>query len=197
MSKQLTKIVQLAQSLGVPREALVFTPTLARGLDYYTGMIFEVSLPNYDAGSCGGGGRYDQLIEQLGGIKMPAVGMAFGFARTVAAAQNLELIPDCSASAQILVTVFSTETLPYSLSLAQQLRQAGYQVEVYSSTEDSLGKQLKLADQKQIPWAIIAGPDEVEAEQVTLKNMTSGEQQVVPLAELPNELTLEEVAQEK
>jgi len=79
----LTEIMNYSRQLGVPKESILFKSTLARGLDYYTGMIFEVSLPGYEGGSCGGGGRYDKLIGQLGGISVPAVGIAFGFDRLV------------------------------------------------------------------------------------------------------------------
>ena len=78
ISQNLKEIINLSQNLGVPQKVLKFSPTLARGLDYYTGMIFEVILPELKAGSCAGGGRYDNLIKQLGGIDIPAVGIAFG-----------------------------------------------------------------------------------------------------------------------
>ena len=181
-SSQLAEIIDLAQKLGVNSSALQFSPTLARGLDYYTGMIFEVIIPEYSAGSCGGGGRYDQLIEQLGGIAMPAVGFAFGFARTTAAADTLGLIPDKAGSAQVLVTIFDQKTRSYSLQTAQQLRRKGVSVEIYPEP-DKLGKQFKLADQKDIPWVIVAGPEELEAEQVSLKNLESGQQEQLTLEE--------------
>ncbi len=174
-SDNLNTILDLAQKLGVDAESLQFTPSLARGLDYYTGLIFEIKIPGYDAGSCGGGGRYDELIEELGGVNMPAVGFAFGFARSVEAAKQFGLIPEQKAAAQVLITIFDEQTKDYSLDTAAKLRQAGLSVEIYPEI-DRLGKQFKLANQKNIPWVVVAGPEEMSSGQIALKNMSSGEQ---------------------
>lgn len=182
-SENLREIMTNAQALGVPNEVLVFNPTLARGLDYYTGMIFEGKILEYPIGSVGGGGRYDNLIGDLTGQSMPAVGFGIGFDRTVEAAQELGLIPDTTTGTQVLVTVMDESTLEYSLGVATQLRQAGVRVEVYPEL-DKLGKQFKLADQKQIPWVVIAGGDEMAAGKVTVKNMGTGEQQLLELSNL-------------
>jgi histidyl-tRNA synthetase len=181
-SNNLSTIIEQAAQLGISKQDLVFTPTLARGLDYYTGMIFEVRLPQYETGSLGGGGRYDDLIKQLGGIEMPAVGFGMGFDRTVEAANQLGLIPNLQASAQVLVTLFDQTTIEASLKTATQLRQAGISVELYPEL-DKIGKQLKIANQKQIPWVIIIGQEEATQNQVALKNMKSGNQISVSLDE--------------
>lgn len=183
MSDNLQQIVDNAVSLGVPRTALIFSPNLARGLDYYTGMIFEVKLPEYSVGSCGGGGRYDNLINQLGSVDVPAVGIAFGFDRMVEAADQLGLIPVTQTGTQILVTIFDESTVAKSLELAGRLRQAGIKTEVYPAF-DKLGKQFKLADQKKIPYVVIIGEDEIKQNKVTMKNMQSGEQQTVAIEKL-------------
>ena len=91
-NESLNMILTLAQKLGVPQDVLQFTPSLARGLDYYTGMIFEVMIPEFPIGSFGGGGRYDNLIQQLGGADIPAVGIAFGFDRIVEAVKEMKFI---------------------------------------------------------------------------------------------------------
>jgi histidyl-tRNA synthetase len=181
-SNNLLTIIEQAVQLGISKQDLVFSPTLARGLDYYTGMIFEVSLPQYETGSLGGGGRYDDLIKQLGGIEMPAVGFGMGFDRTVEAANQLGLIPNLQASAQVLVTLFDQTTIEASLKTATQLRQAGISVELYPEL-DKIGKQLKIANQKQIPWVIIIGQEEAAQNQVALKNMKAGDQTSVSLDE--------------
>ncbi|HEY5574967.1 MAG TPA: histidine--tRNA ligase, partial [Anaerolineales bacterium] len=93
ISDNLREIVDASLNLGVPEDVIEYNPTLARGLDYYTGMIFEVFVPEYPVGSFAGGGRYDQLIEQLGGPSIPATGIAFGFDRMVEGAIQLGLIP--------------------------------------------------------------------------------------------------------
>lgn len=171
----LSSIITLSQSLGVPKESLVFTPTLARGLDYYTGMIFEPTVPEYPAGSLGGGGRYDNLIKQLGGIDTPAVGIAFGFDRMVEAAVSLNLIPKETSATQILVTVFDQKSLSLSAVITQQLRSANIATELFPASE-KLDKQLKYADRKGIPYVVIQGPNEIQKNIVTLKNMRTKEQ---------------------
>lgn len=174
----LKQIIWLASALGVPEASLEFSPTTARGLDYYTGMIFEVIVPEYAGGSLGGGGRYDNLIGQLGGVAMPAVGVAFGFDRMVEVAEQLQLIPEDIAATQVLVTVFAKETLGTSLAAAQQLRQSGLATELYPEIEP-LPKQLKYADKKGIPWVVIIGEEEVKQNKVTVKNMQTGKQRLL------------------
>lgn len=182
-SDNLKEIIELSIALGVPSEDIVFSPTLARGLDYYTGMIFEVVLPGYPVGSCGGGGRYDKLIEQLGGTNIPAVGIAFGFDRMVETAEYFKLIPQENIGSQMLVTVFSQDLISQSLKVAQLLRSNKIKTEVYPSVE-KLDKQLKYANKKNIPYVVIIGPEEVKNNVVKLKDMKTGEQK---------ELTLEKV----
>lgn len=181
-SNKLAEIEQFAVALGVPADALKFATTLARGLDYYTGLIVEVQLPEYGAGSVAGGGRYDTLIEQLGGTAIPAVGFGIGFDRTVDAAQAVGLIPANLTQTKVLVTLFDETTVAASLQAAAQLRSAGIAVEVYPAL-DKLGKQFKYADQLTIPYALVIGPDELQAKQVVLKNLERGEQTALPLAD--------------
>jgi histidyl-tRNA synthetase len=175
-SANLDQIIQACQHLGVPEEVIQYNPTLARGLDYYTGMICEVFVPDYPLGSYAGGGRYDNLIEQLGGPATPATGVAFGFDRMIEGAIELGLVPIKESITQVLVTIFDEETQKYSLKVAQQLRQAGIRTEVYPEL-DRLGKQMKTADQKEIPFVVIIGPDEAKQGIVTIRDMKTGEQE--------------------
>ena len=179
-SKSLTSILDQAIALGIKKSDLVFSPTLARGLDYYTGMIFEIVLPGYAVGSCGGGGRYDNLIEQLGGVEMPAVGFGLGFDRTVEAADQLGLIPELNSSSQVLITLLDENTKLAALRAATQLRANQISVEIYPTVE-KLGKQLKTANQKQIPWVIIIGEEEMAQNLICLKNMSTGKQETLDL----------------
>lgn len=174
-SKNLQEIIELAQALGVPSESLVFTPTLARGLDYYTGMIFEVVTPDYEGGALGGGGRYDNLLQQLSGYDVPAVGIGIGFDRTVEAAKQLRLVPREDATSQVLVTVLDEKLRLQSAIVVSQLRDAGVPAELYPD-EDKLGKQLKYASRSGIPFVIILGDEEQKKGVVTLRNMISGNQ---------------------
>ena len=180
LSPTLEIIINQAYQLGVPKEVLQFQWDLARGLDYYTGMIFEVFIPEFIGGSVGGGGRYDNLINDLTGTSVPAVGMAFGFDRTVEAADQLNLLPSQQSTSQVLVTIFDDSTRQFSLETTSKLRQAGVNSEVYP-TSDKLGKQFKLASQKNIPYVIIIGKDEVDQNLITLKNLSTGQQQTLDL----------------
>ncbi len=187
MSSNLSDIVDRVIQLGVPESAIKFNPNLARGLDYYTGLIFEGTIPEYTGGSIGGGGRYDQLIEQLAGVTMPAVGFGIGFDRTVEAVQQIGKLPNNLAATKVLVTVFSEELANQSLRVANQLRQENIATELYPAI-DKIGKQFKLANQKQIPFVIIIGENEATANQVTLKNMVSGEQKTISITSAINQL---------
>lgn len=189
ISPNLSKIIEFSKKLGIPEESLIFTPTLARGLDYYTGMIFEVIVPEYGSGSLAGGGRYDNLIEQLGGVNIPATGIAYGFDRTVEAADELGLIPDFESTAQVLVTIFNEELLDESLKTAQQLREQGINTEVYSDTSAKLGKQFKYADKKKIPYVIVIGPEEKEKRVVKIKDMKTREETELTPSEIAKEIT--------
>ncbi len=181
-SDNLKTIFDYLSSLGIDPENYIFSPTTARGLDYYTSTIFEVQLPieGLDIGSFGGGGRYDNLIKQIGGPDTPAVGISFGLDRTVEAANLLSLVPSQNSTAQVLVTIFETQFLNQSLQAATQLRQAGINTEVYPDST-KLGKQFKLANLKNIPFVIVIGQEEANSNQVTLKNMATGDQQTLPL----------------
>ncbi len=182
-SDNLKAIIEGAIGLGVDEKALVFNPFLARGLDYYTGMIFEIMLPEYGGSSSGGGGRYDKLIDNLGGVDVPAVGVAFGFDRTVEAALALGLLQENSSTSQILVSVFDEELLPESLKVAGLLRKAKIKTELYPAL-DKLGKQFKYADQKKIPFVVIIGEEEKQDKQIVLKDMSTGQQFKLKVEEL-------------
>lgn len=183
-SANLEQIMSLAKDLGVSSAELTFDPTLARGLDYYTGMIFEVKIPEYTVGSVGGGGRYDNLIEQLSGLEMTAVGMAVGFDRTVEAAIQFNLVPTADDENKILVTVFDESLVGESAKVASQLRARGLSVELYPRFT-KLDKQFKYADKKGIRYCIVIGSQEVESGMVVLKDLKNGEQQTLQLEALP------------
>jgi histidyl-tRNA synthetase len=188
-SENLAEILSLAEHLGVAPRALVFTSTIARGLDYYTGMIFEVIIPGFSAGSVGGGGRYDKLIEQLSGQNISAVGMAFGFDRTVDAALELGVLQTELEENNVLVTVFSPDLVSVSAGVVSELRQAGITAELYTNVAN-LGKQFKYADKKGFAWAVVVGPDEIAKEVVQLKNLQTGDQVLVERGLLPSVIRL-------
>lgn len=181
-SKNLKEIEEIVASLGVPESSLKFTSTLARGLDYYTGMIFEVIIPEYSAGSCGGGGRYDNLIKDLGGPQIPATGIAFGFDRMVEAAKSLKIIPE-NQGTEVLVANFDPKTLGETARVAEKIRRLEIKTEFYPDT-DKLGKQFKYADQNKIKFVVVVGEEEVKNSEITVKNMETGEQKTISIENL-------------
>ncbi len=158
-----------------------FNPTLARGLDYYNSIIFELKVGQYNNLSVGGGGRYDNLIDQFNGKKIPAVGFSFGVDRLIKAMEKQGLFKKINlSSGQILVTIFSPEYMEKSIELSKILRQKKLSVELYLNG-DKLEKQIRYADKKGIKYVIILGPDEVKDKKVTIKDLTTGQQNTTTL----------------
>lgn len=182
--ERLDTVYRLALEMGVPGPNLRFSPSIVRGLDYYTSTIFEASVTRPKIGSVSGGGRYDSLIGQLGGPDLPAVGATLGLDRLVDVISELKLWPNLRSSATAMVTVFSPELVSESLKFAQALREDGISTEVYLDPRDRLDKQLKAANRRQIPFVIIIGPEEAAAGTAVLKEMSSGKQEVLALAQL-------------
>lgn len=177
----LKEIFSYLPKLGIEEKFYKFNPTLARGLEYYTGTIFEAQIAGYPAGSVAGGGRYDKLIGMFIDKDIPAVGISFGIDRLIEALKTTETLIETkgASSAEVLVTVFDAQTLPYSLKIASELRKKEISTEIYPDPEVKLDKQLKYADKKGIEWVVIIGPDEVKDKSVTIKNMQTGEQKKV------------------
>lgn len=180
-SPNLEKIIQLATLLGVPQICLKFNPALARGLDYYTGMIFEGKIPG-ETGSVGGGGRYDKLIQNLGGPEIPAVGFGLGFDRSIEVLMTRNVL-STTPKTKVIVTIFSPDLQGLALKVASALRQAGINTELYPDPSDKLEKQLKFGGKKGIPFALMIGQDEADKAMVTLKNLASREQVTITIDE--------------
>lgn len=170
------------------KDTFAFDPSLARGLDYYTGLIFELEIEGYSAGSVGGGGRYDKLIGQLSETTYPAVGFSFGFDRLMEALELIKPKVEIAEGTKVLVTVFSPEFLESSLETVTQLRNQGVGAEVYLDPEAKLEKQMKYADQKNIPFAVIIGPDEIAEKVVTLKDLKERKQEKVKLSQIKTKI---------
>jgi histidyl-tRNA synthetase len=185
----LTRILKTVPELGVPRDALRFSPTLARGLDYYTGMIFEVEIADYNAGSVCGGGRYDRLIGQFTGTDVPAVGFAFGFDRLMEAMAVGKLLPTGLTTTTLLITVFESKMLDEALYLTTRMRNAGINTEVSPLPEAKLDRQLRYADTKGIPFAVIQGPTEAASGKILLKNLKMHTQEEVTVETLIEKFT--------
>jgi histidyl-tRNA synthetase len=169
----------------VPADRVEFTPRLVRGLSYYTGPIWEVVAPGV-AGSIAGGGRYDHLIEQLGGPDVPATGGSLGTERI------LLLLPDSGKRRHrrldVAVTIIGPEYAPRSFAMAAAARAAGLRASVYLGLSGKLGRQLKWASDQGARWALIYGGAEHEAGTVTVRDMDTGEQASVPAPDLAGHL---------
>ena len=158
--------------------------TLARGLNYYTGAIFEVKALDVQIGSITGGGRYDNLTGVFGLNGVSGVGISFGADRIFDVLNQLDLYPaDSLQTTQLLFTNFRKQEETYLLPLIAQVRQAGIRTELYPEAA-KMKKQMSYADAKKIPYVAIVGETEMEAAKINLKNMITGEQQLVSLDEL-------------
>jgi histidyl-tRNA synthetase len=168
---------------GVTPNRYAFDLTLARGLDYYTGPIFEAQVTEPNVGSVGGAGRYDELVGAFLGRPVPATGMSLGLERIIEVVREHDLLPAPASVAEVALVVFA-ETVGDAARLASRLRGEGLRVDLSLQPNRGVGDQLKLADRKGIPLAVILGPSELEAGVATLKDLATGEQAEVVLDEL-------------
>ena len=179
-SPGLQRLFKAIDALGV-QEYVRYDANVVRGLLYYTGTVFEAyDLTGETRRAICGGGRYDNLLADVGGDPLPAVGFAMGDVVISLLLQKLNLIPPDlgQAPAPVLVTVFDADLMLTSLSVANALRQAGLKVACYPEPA-KLGKQFKYADRIGAKIVIVAGPDELEAGQITIKDLARGVQQTV------------------
>ncbi len=181
-------IVTYLEKSGFGSEFYRFEPTLARSFSYSQGPIWEIVIEDYTVGSVGGGERYDGMMKRLTGLDIPATGIAYGFDRTVEAADQLGLIPATQIT-RVLVTIFSPNLEENALTIAKKLREAGIPTELYPDPASKLEKQLKYADRNGIPYVVIQGPDEAAKNIVNLKNMKTKEQKQIAVTDLPKLFT--------
>ncbi|MFC1561373.1 histidine--tRNA ligase [candidate division KSB1 bacterium] len=179
--ENIRSISTILDEMQIPPDRIVFDFALARGLDYYTGPIFEVVLPDKpETGSLAGGGRYDDLVGVFLKESVPAVGTSFGLERIhTLIKSNREEQNILHHDIDFLVCYFDETTRPNSLRLVRELRKAGLKCEMYFKP-DKMKKQFGYADKKNIPFVVIAGPDEISGNSVKVKNMKDGDQQLYP-----------------
>ena len=172
-------------TFGVPDECYRVNVSMVRGLEYYTGPIYETVVEEPKIGSITGGGRYDELIGSFSKQGYPATGTSFGIERIIDVMEEFDMFPTTVGKTvtQVLVTVFDAELAQESLKVATLLRQTGIRTEVYSRPT-RLSTQIKYADTKGIPYAVILGSDELEAGTVAIRNLASREQQTIPREKL-------------
>jgi len=171
------------------KENYRFKPTLARSFSYSTGTIWEIIDENFSSGSLAGCERFDSLVAKFSDRSVPAVGFAIGFDRTILAMDELKLFPAIATKTKVLVTVFNSQLLKQSQIITQTLRRAQINTDIYPDPKIKLAKQLKYANDNQIPYVLVVGEEEIKKNQITLKNMTSGKQKTLTLEKAINVLT--------
>lgn len=184
----LNEVISYALAQGVPDSVLEFDPTLARGLDYYTGAIIEVKALGVSIGSIAGGGRYDNLTAVFGVPDVPGVGVSFGIDRICDVLEELNLFGDVRPSAtRVLICSMDEDGMPEAAELLARLRKAGIASELYPEAS-KLKRMLGYADKMGIGHAILLGSDERQNRSVTLRNLSNGSQAAYPSAEIVDHL---------
>ena len=177
--KGIDEVEYVLSKLSTLHSQLELDLTLARGLNYYTGCIFEVKALDVEIGSITGGGRYDNLTGIFGMPGLSGVGISFGADRIYDVLNQLNLYPEAVTTAtQVLFINFGEKETDYSLPIISQLRGQGIRCEIYPDAS-KMKKQMQYANQKGIPFVAMTGETEMQAGKVMLKNMTSGEQKLV------------------
>ena len=180
----LEQTISALESMGLA-EFVEVDLGIVRGLAYYTGIVFEV----FDAGrtlrAICGGGRYDNLLEAVGGVQLPAVGFGMGDVVLGELLKDRSLLPSGTSSIDVFLAFITRDDVPHVLALAHELRDAGLRVE-YALTPQAIGKQLKLADARNARLAVMMGPDERARGEVMVKDLRAGSQESVPLHAIVN-----------
>jgi histidyl-tRNA synthetase len=182
---ELRFVLEALEALPLKSALVKINLTLARGLNYYTGAIFEVSAPEgISLGSIGGGGRYDDLTGIFGLKDMSGIGISFGLDRIYMVLEELNLFPDhVAASTKVLFINFGDKEALYATQAVSALRDKGIAAELYPDAA-KMGKQMTYADKRGIPYVVLAGTDEMNNRRYTLKNLSDGKQESVTLHEL-------------
>ena len=173
------------------KASILIDPTCVRGLEYYTGPVFEAELTfkvknekgqEVVFGSVGGGGRYDGLVKRFTGQEVPGTGFSIGVSRLMSALKNNGLLAQSGVSGPVLVTVMDRDALPAYQGFVQKLRQAGIRAEMYQGNPNKFGKQLQYADRRGCPIAIIQGSDEREQGKLQIKDLIEGKREAAAIA---------------
>lgn len=181
---EIEEVFDKIKMLGLESSILDFDITLARGLNYYTGTIFEVQAQGVSLGSIGGGGRYDDLTGIFGLKDMPGIGISFGLDRIYLVLEELGLFPDLEDNlSQVLFVNFGHSEADFCLKSLTQIRRAGINAELYPDSS-KMKKQMTYAHKKNIPFVVLVGEDEVALNLLTVKNMNDGSQSRYSVTEL-------------
>jgi histidyl-tRNA synthetase len=188
---ELREVLELVRALGVPESDYALNFSIARGLDYYTGTVYETTLDDYpQIGSICSGGRYENLASHYTKSKLPGVGISIGLTRLFWQLREAGLAKTADSSVQVLVTQMDAESLPHCLSLARELRDAGLNTEVVMEPS-KLARQFKYADKAGIRFVTVLGADEIGKGTVTVKDLRRADQFEVARAELAQALRVE------
>lgn len=181
-------LMKYAKHLGIPAQAAAYDVSLARGLDYYTGPIFETVLNDANIGSITGGGRYDNLIGLFTGKEVSATGTSFGLERIIDVLAERGKLEETVSVTQVVVIPFDEASLGYGLEVAAFLRKENVRTEVYPFAEDKMRDKFGWVSKRKIAFAAVVGPDEMKERRVAFKNMATGQQVKLPFGQLPAEL---------
>jgi histidyl-tRNA synthetase len=172
--------------LGVPERTVAVDVSMTRGLDYYTGPIYETIVEEAGVGSVTGGGRFDNLVGMFTGRSLPATGTTIGIERIIVVMEEQNMFPPSvgKTATQVLVTAFDRALVDESIRAAGMLRQAGLRTQIYFDP-DPLREQIGYAVKKEIPVVVILGPDEVARGQLTVRNLRTRQQAAVEREQAP------------
>ncbi|MFR8234032.1 MAG: histidine--tRNA ligase [Clostridia bacterium] len=182
--RELKTVIENVRLFGVPEENFNVDLTIARGLDYYTGTVYETFLNDYrELGSVCSGGRYENLAEYYTNKNLPGVGVSIGLTRLFSKLNELNIIKADKKSVAEILIIPMVEDLKEPIKLATKLRNAGINIEIYLN-EKKIKAKFKYADKLEIPYVIVIGEDEIKENVVTIKNMKTGEEVKVPNNEI-------------
>lgn len=183
-AQELTTVIEILNSQSINN--CVFDPTLMRGFDYYTGIIFEVfDLNPLNNRSLFGGGRYDNLVDLFGVDPVPAVGFGMGDVTIQDYLDTYNLIPKLETKIDVMLCMLDKQVITRAIELATTLRKSGVTV-VIDYTDKKISQKIKTADKKQIPFVVIYGQEEVERNEVTIKMIKTGKQKTIPQNQITN-----------
>lgn len=180
---ELEEFLSYCNSLGVPEKNLQIDPTLMNGLDYYTGLVFEVISEKASFGSICTGGHYENPYGLFSDEDFSGVGVAFDFERIMILLEQLKIFSSSGSPSQVLIALLNENSVDEELKIYNKLIEAKIAAEIYLEP-DKLSKQFKFADKKQIPFVIIRGPEEQKEREVKVKRMQNGKQKTIPVSQL-------------
>jgi len=187
--EELQTVFNYLKNIDLTNE-IIFDITLARGLSYYTGTIYEVAAKDVQIGSIGGGGRYDDLTGMFGLKNISGVGVSFGAARIYDVMEELNIFPDSTAQGtQLLFVTFDDASFDYAFNALQVVRKAGINAEIYPQAV-KMNKQMKYANARKIPYVAVVGNNEIQTGKIALKNMQTGEQANIKVADLVEKISV-------